>query len=1259
MELVTLEKQLRDKNQDIFRIYQIIKKGMSNKLKDYELKESLNPWKSIVDYYTLHGYQHSKNVLTKLNYLLVDASLNPYELFYILSAVWLHDIGMIEYPNNYDIPTARKYHHITSVNYFKDYSPEYLENKTLPGEFRLTNKDKLAICNIIKYHRRDENIKEVEEFFDRDGIENRVFLRFLCAIFRIADGMDLDNSRAPFYIYEKNRESMPYLNKIFWEKHFPINSIIPNIDKDKRGLMEIEVKFSRSEPTDGRIHGSDMVSILHQVHKDIKSEIDSVPGVINSKSPDFPKAKRITFTGFLFINEEKTADDPDRIFSFKEKEEPLGWSIREGVGWDFPDNKKEKLKIGPLTSDFEIQRCFVHTSQTEKFLSLVSKEYTKSYYLLSPANTGKSTLLSSASWNVLNNNKGIRSYVILIDKKVPTYEELLDYLKKYHYVEDENFICIFDRMEYIPSNIPDPEPLKEIIQLLKNNHHVVWGAGRPWEEFQFTETWKKFIEENFEIHNLPGLLRGADIEKFKPKFEEFFSDEKEMSKFWKLILKEGEIETDSFSQIYMALQGKEIRTVDDEVISIVENNLKRTSSRYDKIYRSLQPWEYNVYCLAYKFHGIFKEIANSIITAFEHREMNFVEEMIENGKIESGFYRFSEKEESVDAIVGIHLNDESRKIMEKHRTTGAIENTYTSLLRNFFEIGSEKACQSIPFFIGVRRLFNPVLLREFIVLVERCRDKFANFLILSYLARETPSLIKYWKELTLQKANTSKEWLFGAAVINFGIAIAQSSENKSDKKVFPNIINLVSNENILNNMGIRFAELHILDYALVAFEKAIKLNPKDVRSWNAKGLALLELGKTEDAIKVFEKAIKLNPKDSFPWRGKGFGLLKLNKTKEAIKAFDKAIKLNPKDEMSWKEKGDALLKLNRTKEAIKVFDESIKINPKNASLWSKKGDALLKLNKTKEVIKAFDKAIKLNPKDEMSWKEKGDVLLKLNKAKEAVKAFDEAIKINPANAITLCKKGIALLKLNKEKEAFKSFDEAIKINPTNTYIWRGKGLALLGLKKTKEAIKVFDEAIKINPKNATLWREKGLALLKLNKAKEAVKAFDEAIKLDPNDVYSWNGKGEALLGLKKAKEAFKVFDEAIKINPNDATLWNGKGGALLKLNKAKEAVKAFDEAIKLDPNDVDSWNGKGLSLLCLDKKNESVKVFNESIKYCPKAASLWGGKGLAFLELNKIKEAIKAFDEAIKLDPNDDTPWNKERKKILKNQQYEKSHKKK
>ena len=822
---MTLTTQLKEKNDDIFGVYLKIKEGMSFLLKNYELRKNLNPWDSVVDYYTLHGYTHCENVLKKLNYLLDKANLNSYELFYILSAVWLHDIGMIEHPYGDDTLKAREEHHNSSVVYFEEiFAPTYLEGEALPGRFRLTTKDKQAICSIIKYHRRKEKIKEVEEYFDRDGKDNRVFLRFLAAVFRIADGLDLDNTRAPFFIYERNKESMPYLSKIFWNQHFPITSIVPNMDKG--GL--IEIRFSRSKSPEGCIHKRDMVSILLQVSQDIKSEIESVAGETSPSYLDFPESYKLSLSDPIFIDDEKKANDPERIFRPKEEEEPSGWSIRENVGWGHPDEKKDKLKTRELTNYSEFQSCFVNTSKTQEFLDLVSKEYVKPYYLISPANTGKSTLLNVASWEIFKNMNGIRSYVIVIDKKIPTYDELIEHLRKYYYVEDENFICIFDRMEHIPSNIPDPEPLKELIRSLRNNHHVVWGAGRTWEEFQFTETWKKAIEEHFEIHKLPELLKGTDIEKFRPKFEDFFSDEKEMSKFWKLVLEEDEIESDSFSQLYVALQGKEMKLTDEEVKSIVKDNLKRTSSRYDKIYRTLNSWEYNIYCLTYIFPGIFKDIANNIISVFENEEMDYVDQMVEERKIEIeiGLHPIMKKVERWLGITGTHLNDESRRILEEDRTYDSIVNTCSSLLRTFFETDSEKACSSIPFFFSTRTVMSKTLLKAFVELVLRCRDEFMNFHILSYLARENPSLTGYWKELVQQKDNAPNDWLFGEVVINFGIAIAQSGESKAENKAFSDIVDLVPNGEQLYNLGVDLNNLKMIDYALVAYDKAMELDPK-------------------------------------------------------------------------------------------------------------------------------------------------------------------------------------------------------------------------------------------------------------------------------------------------------------------------------------------------------------------------------------------------------------------------------------------------
>ncbi|KAF5429756.1 Tetratricopeptide (TPR) repeat, partial [Candidatus Methanophagaceae archaeon] len=687
-----------------------------------------------------------------------------------------------------------------------------------------------------------------------------------------------------------------------------------------------------------------------------------VPSVAGETSPsylDFPESYKFALSDTIFIDDEKKANDPERIFRPKEEEEPSGWSIRENVGWGRPGEIKDKLKTRQLTNYSEIQSCFVNTNKTQEFLDLVSKEYAKPYYLISPANTGKSTLLNVASWEIFKNMNGIRSYVILIDKKIPTYDELIEHLRKYYYVEDENFICIFDRMEHIPTNIPDPEPLKELIRSLRNNHHIVWGAGRTWDEFQFTETWKKSIEENFEIHKLPELLKGTDVEKFRPKFEEFSSDEKEMSEFWKLVLEEDKIESDSFSQLYVALQRKEMKLADDEVKSIVKDNLKRTSSRYDKIYRTLNSWEHNIYCLAYKFQGIFKDIANNIISAFENEEMDYIDQMAKEGKIEIGLHPIMKKEERWLGITGTHLNDESRRILEKRRTYDSIVNTCSSLLRTFFETDSEKACSSIPYFFSTRTVMSKTLLKAFVELVLRCRDEFMNFHILSYLARENPLLTEYWKELVQQKDNAPNEWLFGEVVINFGIAIAQSGENKAENKAFSDIVDLVPNGEQLHNLGVDLINLKMIDYALVAYDKAIGLDPKDAYPWHGKGAALSELGEQEEAIQAYDKAIELDPKLAYPWNGKGNALSVSGKQEEAIQAYDKAIELNPKFADPWSGKGILFWRSNKMEKAKQTFKEAIEIFPKNLSLRSNYSELLIVLDKLGDARKSIEKAIVL------------------------------------------------------------------------------------------------------------------------------------------------------------------------------------------------------------------------------------------------------------------------------------------------------------
>jgi tetratricopeptide (TPR) repeat protein len=92
------------------------------------------------------------------------------------------------------------------------------------------------------------------------------------------------------------------------------------------------------------------------------------------------------------------------------------------------------------------------------------------------------------------------------------------------------------------------------------------------------------------------------------------------------------------------------------------------------------------------------------------------------------------------------------------------------------------------------------------------------------------------------------------------------------------------------------------------------------------------LNKSDEAIKSYEKTIKINPKDSKAWNNKGLALYNLNKSNEAIKAFDKAIEINSQDSDAWYNKGITLAKLGKFDEAIKAYVKATEINPQLRSL---------------------------------------------------------------------------------------------------------------------------------------------------------------------------------------------------------------------------------------------------------------------------------------------------------------------------------------
>ena len=209
-------------------------------------------------YYTLHGLDHSIYVI-KILEKLIDGlnpkdNLNETEIFYLLSAAFLHDVGMqCKYQDDgeraakiskskgkpYSVQDLiRDEHHTRSGRYIKD------NFKSL----KLDHFEAECIRLISEGHRQIE--LDSKEYDDQlIGLES-VRVRLLSALLRLADELDIAYTRAPEILFDILKEDMPDYSHLQWLKHYYTSGVLINTletNGKKRTSIEIHCHYPNKE----------------------------------------------------------------------------------------------------------------------------------------------------------------------------------------------------------------------------------------------------------------------------------------------------------------------------------------------------------------------------------------------------------------------------------------------------------------------------------------------------------------------------------------------------------------------------------------------------------------------------------------------------------------------------------------------------------------------------------------------------------------------------------------------------------------------------------------------------------------------------------------------------------------------------------------------------------------------------------------------------------------------------------------------------
>jgi hypothetical protein len=202
-------------------------KDLTNRLETIEkvMREDYLPvWYIHCPHYTDHGSTHCEGVESKLNELIPDTikkELNNYEIFFLLSAVWLHDVGMTGF-DDYEGFTREKHHELGRALIRKD---------QIKG-ISLDEHEKMVLGELVFGHCAPiDEIKETTRIERKSKKNETIRIRFLACLLRLADICDASHNRTSDVIL--SCKGLDPISKVHHELHQRVSSIEFDNDSNK------------------------------------------------------------------------------------------------------------------------------------------------------------------------------------------------------------------------------------------------------------------------------------------------------------------------------------------------------------------------------------------------------------------------------------------------------------------------------------------------------------------------------------------------------------------------------------------------------------------------------------------------------------------------------------------------------------------------------------------------------------------------------------------------------------------------------------------------------------------------------------------------------------------------------------------------------------------------------------------------------------------------------------------------------------------
>lgn len=356
------------------------------------------------------------------------------------------------------------------------------------------------------------------------------------------------------------------------------------------------------------------------------------------------------------------------------------------------------------------------------------------------------------------------------------------------------------------------------------------------------------------------------------------------------------------------------------------------------------------------------------------------------------------------------------------------------------------------------------------------------------------------------------------------------------------------------------------DTKIYLYNRALEIDTTLFEAYIGRGTTRVSREDFQNAISDFQKAIRLQPKDVDAYMRLANAQGKIGQAQTAIDNYLIALNLDTKLSKPYLFIGDLYLELDKPEKAIMFYNKYLDIAPNSIEAYIGRGRANAMLNNLQSAYSDFDMVIKKFPTSSEGYYYKSYLLQNEQKFEEALRVFNQIEELNDMVVFDFHRlRAPIYMSLKRYAEALQEYDRAVWMYYfDDPIVYHDRALCYEAMGKHTEAIQDMNKAIRYDSTSENYYNYRGLLESKIGKYKEAISDFTKAIALNPMFAYAYNNRGDAESKSGKLEEGLIDIEKSIQLDPENAWAYGNKGCVLVRLGRYKESLKWLDKALSID-----------------------------------------------------------------------------------------------